>query len=228
MDLDGDGRPDVVSGSYASRVYLWRGLPERRLGPREELLVLSDPAFKDGHVACHAVDWDGDGDLDLLAGSRRGLAFLVPNVGSPKEPRFGEPAPLRAGDLTLKTPRGDAGPHAADWDGDGDLDLLVGDDSGRVTLYRNAGDRKAPRLEPGVELLPPKGGRHVEERCRVSEECAMRAKPWVADWNGDGLPDLLVGDFHDHRTPTLTGNEHMHGWVWVYLRRRAPEAPVRR
>ena len=174
------------------------------------------------------MDWDGDGDIDLVAGSRRGLVFLIENTGSRKEPRFAVPTQLLAGDAPLKTPRGDAGPHAADWDGDGDLDLLVGDASGRVTLHRNAGTRKAPRLEAGVELLPPQGARFAEERCRGAELCAMRAKPWVVDWNGDGLPDLLVGDFHDHRSAALTGNEHMHGWVWLYLRRKGTEAPSNR
>ncbi len=169
------------------------------------------------------MDGDGDGDFDLLAGSRRGLVLLIENAGTAKAPRFAEPRPLTAGESPVKAPAGDAGPHAADWDGDGDLDLLVGDDAGRVTLFRNAGTRKAPRLEAGAELLAPQGGRFVEERCRGAELCAMRAKPWVADWNGDGLPDLLVGDFHDHRTAAQTGNEHMHGWVWLYLRTKPGE-----
>jgi hypothetical protein len=225
VDLDGDGKADLVSGSYAARIYLWRGLGGTALGPREELVVLSGEAFRASHVACHAVDWDGDGDIDLLAGSRKGLVFLLENAGTPRAPRFAEPAPLRAGDAPLQAPRGDAGPHAADWDGDGDLDLLVGDEAGRVTLFRNAGTRKGPRLEVGVELLPPQGSRFVEERCRGAELCAMRAKPWVVDWNGDGLSDLLVGDFHDHRTEARTGNEHLQGWVWLYPRRKRPADP---
>ena len=94
--------------------------------------------------------------------------------------------------------------------------------------WANAGTRKAPRLEAGVELLPPKGGRFLEERCRCEEMCAGRAKPWVVDWNGDGRPDLLVGDFHDHRAPDRMDNAEMHGWVWLYLRRPAPAAPAGR
>jgi len=227
VDLDGDGKGDLVSGGYAARIHRWRGLAAGGFGPREDLVVLGIDAFKDGHVAEHAVDWDGDGDIDLLAGSRKGPVFWIENTGTPKEPKFAEPKPLVAAPPPQDR-RGDAGPHAADWDGDGDLDLLVGDASGRVTLYANAGTRKAPRLEAGVDLLPPRGGRFVEKGCRDAELCAIRAKPWVADWNGDGLPDLLVGDFHDHRTAANQGNDQMHGWVWIYLRKKPPAEPEKR
>jgi len=204
----------LVSGGYDARVYRWPRVGAG-FGPREELLLLKGEAFQAAHVACHAVDWDGDGRTDLLLGARHGEVFLARNDGK----GFAEPVQLEAGGKPLKAPSADAGPHAADWDGDGDLDLLVGDDKGRVTLYRNEGTRTEPKLAAGETLIPERGGRFVQERCKLSEECAMRAKPWVVDWNGDGKPDLLVGDFHDHRTADRTGNEHMHGWVWLYLRK---------
>jgi hypothetical protein len=208
-DLDGDGKAELVSGGYDGRVYRWPLLSDGSFGACEVVLAPKSPEFKDAHVACHAADWDGDGKLDLVLGARHGEVLLARNEGS------GFAVPV----LLVKAPAGDAGPHAADWDGDGDLDLLVGDDRGRVTLYRNSGTRTAPKLSAGETLVPDRGGRFVEERCRKSEECAMRAKPWVVDWNGDGRPDLLVGDFHDHREPGRNGNEHMHGWIWLYARR---------
>lgn len=205
----------LVSGGYDGRVYRWPRPAAGGFGPREELLAATGEAFRDPHVACHAADWDGDGLTDLVLGARHGEVFLARNDGK----GFREPVQIEADGKPLKAPAGDAGPHAADWDGDGDLDLLVGDAKGRVTLYRNAGKRDAPRLAAGETLLPDRGDRFVEERCKTSELCAIRAKPWVVDWNDDGRADLLVGDFHDHRSPAKNGNDEMHGWVWLYLRK---------
>jgi hypothetical protein len=144
-------------------------------------------------TAAHAVDWDGDGDLDLLVGDIVGNVHLVPNEGSRTKPAFGRAKNLAAAGAPLRV-EGDAGPFAADWDGDGDLDLLVGDGGGAVSLFRNTGTAKAPALARAETLVesagdgfwetPPKGARR-----------GVRAKVCAADWNGDGLLDLLVGDY---------------------------------
>src|SRR5262245_2878803 len=74
--------------------------------------------------------------------------------------------------------------HAADWDGDGVIDLLVGDIRGHVYLIPNEGTRqkyafgKPRQLEAGGKPIEVPGG---------------DAGPFVADWDGDGKPDLLVG-----------------------------------
>jgi hypothetical protein len=177
-----------------------------------------EPIYTTGCAsAVHATDWDGDGDLDLLVGEIGGNVQLIPNEGTPKAYAFGKPRALPVGgprpgsdDAVLKAigrivsgrgsnvnavhVEGDAGPYAADWDGDGDLDLLVGAGDGSVSLFRNVGSVKAPKLA-GAEILVPPGetsfGGDVPKRPRRG----IRSKVCAADWNGDGQLDLLVGDF---------------------------------
>jgi hypothetical protein len=153
-----------------------------------------EPIYTTGCAsAVHAVDWDGDGDFDLLVGDIQGNVVLIPNEGTAKSYAFGKAQPLQVGADPLKV-AGDAGPFTADWDGDGDLDLLVGAGDGSVTLFRNIGTRKTPKLAATVTLVPA-GATSFGSDAPKTPTRGIRAKVCAADWNGDGRLDLLVGDF---------------------------------
>jgi len=140
----------------------------------------------------HPADWDGDGDLDLIIGDIRGNVYLVPNEGTAASYAFGQETQLKADGKPLKV-ESRAGPCVADWDGDGDLDLLVGSEDGRVSLFRNTGTATSPELAAAVELVPP-GEALSGSQAPKEVRRGGRSKICVADWNGDGRPDLLVGD----------------------------------
>src|SRR5262249_42289078 len=110
--------------------------------------------------AVHAVDWNGDGKIDLLVGDIGGSVYLVLNEGTAKKYAFGRGNQLQTGGKPLRVNGGDAGPFAADWDGDGKLDLLVGAGDGSVWFYRNIGTAKEPELAAGVQLIPPSDVRY--------------------------------------------------------------------
>lgn len=132
------------------------------------------------------IDWDGDGDYDLIIGDIRGNVYLVPNEGTPKTYAFDKERKI-----TKVSSR--AGPHAADWDGDGDIDLLVGADDGSVSLFENTGNAKSPELASVVQLISP-GEKANPSQAPKEVRRGSRSKICVTDWNEDGLPDLLVGD----------------------------------
>lgn len=161
-------------------------------GERIEIPEGSEGAITGTASAVHAVDWDGDKDLDLLVGEIDGKVHLVPNEGSATAPAFGKEAQLRFGLFLPVKVEGDAGPFTADWDADGDLDLLVGSGDGSVVLFRNAGGLP-PRLGPPEQLVPPSALGHGSD-APTEPVPGHRAKVCAADWNGDGRLDLLVGD----------------------------------
>lgn len=143
--------------------------------------------------AVHAVDFTGDGVLDLLVGNIVGDVYLVANEGTAAKPVWAKERQLTAGSKPLHVD-GDAGPFACDWDGDGAIDLLVGDGEGAVWFFCNEGSGKSPMLAQGVQLLPP-GRLSFDREAPAEPPRGIRAKVCAVDWTGNGLPDLLVGDY---------------------------------
>ncbi len=130
-DLDGDGDFDLVVGESSGEINFFRntGTPK---SPRFELVTEQLGGLDVGRRSAPAlVDLDGDGDLDLLAGSEDGGLAFFPNRGTPLEPSFEE-----ADALDVPLPAYGT-PVLVDLDGDGDLDLVSGGLGGGVVFFRN-------------------------------------------------------------------------------------------
>ncbi len=194
MDLDGDGKGDVISGSWPGPITWFRRDGDKFAGG--EILKHADGRPVNPDVGTHvfAFDWDGDGLIDLIIGTAGGEVLFVPNVGTRDKPVFGAPQPLAAGGKKLEIPTGNAAPTVADWDGDGLPDLIVGAEDGSVVWFRNEGNRKGPKLAASKVLVPPSPSPWRGDKARKPGEWGTRARPAVADWDGDGKLDLLVGD----------------------------------
>jgi hypothetical protein len=225
-----DGRPSLIIGEEDGRVSLLENLAPRGQEPKfapPRYFEQVDPLLKSGALSRPvAIDWNGDGKLDLLAGNSAGYIQFFENVGSNAEPVFEDRGYLQAGGKTIRHmagPRGSVqGPaeekwgytniSVADWDLDGKLDILVNDITGAVVWYRNTGTAQRPELAPaqpievewpGATPKPdwvwwqPKGKQLVTQ---------WRTTPAVVDWDRDGLPDLVM---MDHR-----------GYVCLFRRQR--------
>ncbi len=209
MDLDGDGRTDVISGSWPGEIYFFRRQPDGKFAAGVQLKGHDGKPLNVGSAAAaFAADWDGDGAIDLLVGTLLGEVWFVPGAGKGKPLAFGTPRRLEAAGQPLKV-SGDAAPVVADWDGDGKPDLIVGADDGSVVWYRNVGTAKAPKLEAARQLVGKSPVGWGGDERRGPRDWGLRVKPCVFDWDGDGRPDLLLGDMCGgfHARPDQTEQE---------------------
>ena len=132
-------------------------------------------------------DWDGDGDLDLILFDFMNDVTYFENIGTRTKPVYTSgrllhdaDGRLLGGELCLPTVT------TADWDGDGHLDLFIGEEDARVGWFRNTG-----RLEKGLPVF---------ERVKYFRQQADELNfgvlntPAVFDWDGDGDEDILSGN----------------------------------
>ncbi len=159
-----------------------------------------------------AVDWDGDGLLDLVVGNFSGTFYWFKGEG--KGAFNPKPELIKVGDSPLKISSAHSDPFVIDWDGDGDLDLLSGSSDGTVQWAENvAGKGKTIELKPFKTLIKPaasvKAGMPLREKDLTGPVHATRI--CVDDINGDGKLDILVGDSVSLVSPAngLTDEEMM-------------------
>lgn len=165
-DLDGDGDQDLVVGTKiepdnprTGGLYWFEntGTPSAPAFQLRGHLTVR-PAF---HLAPAFGDLDGDGRPDLVLGQFQDAVAWYRNSGASGAGRF-----VLVDSAVVRLPRGsNAVPELYDIDGDGDLDLFVGDAGGRVALFRNDGTRQGARFVlADDDYLDARAGRRVVPR----------------------------------------------------------------
>jgi hypothetical protein len=210
VDFDGDGIPDLISGSYdPGEIYLFRGLGKGKFAAREVIKdksgkpILKVPDQKHRVESFGSwvtlVDWDNRGVLDILVGTFDGMMFLRRNEGTRTKPAYSTKNEwVMVGKKRLRVPGGaHANPVIVDWDGDGLWDILTGSADGGVYWYRNVGKLGKPEFAPPVALVPKHEGVGYSELLEPGQgpRPGIRSQIAVVDYDGDGKLDILLGDF---------------------------------
>ncbi|MES2507629.1 MAG: VCBS repeat-containing protein [Verrucomicrobiota bacterium] len=215
----GHGR-DLITGSrqgnlvfYANLAATGFKLEPRRLVAGHDGNALRHPSINPSVCAYP----NAQGLSDIIACGEGSLYFyrFTGKFTAAGAPMYAEPvsvlqekADLYAG--TLPTPT------TADWNGDGALDILVGNSEGFVLFFENIGSSDAPRFLPATRVQA--GGREIQVQAGYSGSLqGLQEARWgylspnVVDWNEDGLLDIVTGD--------ITGN------YLVYLNRGSQTKP---
>jgi hypothetical protein len=82
--------------------------------------------------------------------------------------------------LVILTRGSNTTPALVDLDGDGDLDMMVGEASGQLNQYRNVGSARVPRFELVTDTFQ-------------GIDVGRRSAPVFGDLDGDGRPEMLLG-----------------------------------
>lgn len=133
-------------------------------------------------------DWNGDGKKDLLTGNMDGNIIVYINEGTDSSPVFGTPYLLQVDGRDFDIGSRSA-PRIADWNKDGLKDILVGEMEGHVYYLKNTGTNSAPVFDDYDKLFLGNGD------ILKNPDSAGRpgSRLFVADWNNDGVDDMLVG-----------------------------------
>ncbi len=182
VDIDGDGDLDALIGNYDGNVIFFRNTGSA-VAPAFAASSINPFGLVDVGTGAKPdfADIDGDGDLDAFIGRDEGTIVFFRNTGTALAPAFTASSlnPFGLVDVGAY-----AAPTFADIDGDGDLDLFIGNSGGNTIFFRNTGTAVAPAFAaPSLNAFG-------------LADVGTRAAPAFADIDGDGDLDAFIGN-HD-------------------------------
>ncbi len=214
VDLNGDGKPDLLAEEPYSLIRVYRnvsvvaGRPEFELVPDTLRAVDGTPIFADRQNIPSITDLDCDGRLDLFLGRVDGTLARyeeLDRLGEFGLPRF-ELVTERFEGIEIigqiGTLHGANAMAWADLDGDGAVDLFWGDFfEPSLLLLRNTARCPSYSFRNDPQVVPTEG---------PSISTSGFNAPAFGDLDGDGRPDLFVGVLGGAFNPNRTASNNLH------------------
>lgn len=161
-------------------------------GPKENFADIGNHAFP--HPV--ATDWDNDGLIDLLVGVLKegtndiGTIIFLKNISSNINPQYDSPTFLYSDGAEISLSGGSwcgavTNLQVEDLNGDGLNDIICGEKDGYVNFFSNNGDGslhfEGHIQANGIDIIS------------MANNSPISSLPTIADMNGDGLLDLILG-----------------------------------
>ena len=237
VDWYNEGKPALLMGTGEGAHLVVR----RNTGTKEkptfsnqndfEIMIDGQKAMPDGHASPIVVDWDGDGQWDIISGSLSGTVYFFRNTGKPGAPEFKTREILIAGGQAEQwVERGQhpqrgirCYPQAVDFNGDGKLDLLLGDFSSTITPREGLtpeDDKRLRELKAKLDDLDRRSGYDQRDLRNRSYSYAHAEDPKPNE-ELTALLDEMAPYLQLHQLNRFKELQTFcnHGLIWVYLRK---------
>lgn len=202
VDWDQDGDLDLICGEFLDRITYFENT-----GTRTEPVYKAGSFLELGGQTLHlelempevvVYDWDYDDDPDIIVGKEDGRVLLIENRGMDQQgqPLLAEPLYFRQRAAYVKCGALST-PCSYDWDGDGDEDIIAGNTAGYIEFIENLDGGDPPvwaaprRLQTAGETFRIMAGPNLSIQGPAEAKWGYTV-PFVADWNMDGLPDIIL------------------------------------